>query len=308
MHVAVYLPLALPLLAAASARWAAARLEPRTATWLLTGSALVLAAASGAALAILAATLLGQMAPLAIIGHWSAAGMRRHDHTSLALAVVACLLLTAALAAAFRAAARRVRALTDAATAARCLPGRRQLTVLDDPVPDAYAMPGLPGKIVVTAGMLEALDDRERQVLLAHERAHLAGAHFAFTALAQLAAAANPLLRPLASAVRFSVERWADEHAARITGDRRLVARTIAKAALLAQGHAGTPSAALGMAAGSLRGAGPIPRRVAALLAAPPRRHPLLLVAMLTVLLLATGSALEAARDLHGLIQLAGGP
>jgi Zn-dependent protease with chaperone function len=309
VHVAVYLPLALPLLAAVSARWVAARLEPRTATWVLTGSALVLAAASGAALAILAGTVLGQVPPLAVIGHWSAAGVRRHDHTSLALAVVACLLRTAALAAAFRAAARRVRALTAAASAARCLPRRRQLTVLDDPAPDAYAMPGLPGKIVVTAGMLEALDDRERQVLLAHERAHLAGAHFAFTALAQLAAAANPLLRPLAGAVGFSVERWADERAARITGDRRLVARTIAKAALLAQGHAGgTPAAALGMAAGSLRGAGPIPRRVAALLAAPPRPHPLLLVAMLTVLLLATGSALEAARDLHGLIQLAGGP
>jgi len=268
----------------------------------------VLAAASGAALAILAATLLGQIPLLAIIGHWSAAGMRRRDPTSLALAIVACLLLTAALAAAFRTAARRMRALTDAASAARCLPRRGQLTVLDDAAPDAYAMPGLPGKIVVTAGMLEALDHHERQVLLAHERAHLAGAHCLFTALARIAAAANPLLRPLAGAVGFSVERWADEHAARVTGDRRLVARTIAKAALLANGHAGTPAAALAMAAGSLRGAGPVPRRVAALLTAPPRQHPLLLVAMLIVLLLATGSALEAARDLHGLIKLAGGP
>lgn len=306
MHIAVYLPLVLPVLAAISARWAAARLEPRTATWLLTASALVLAAASGAALMILAATLLGQIPLLAFIGDWSATVVRRDDPVSASLAIAACLLLTAALTAAVRAAARRARSLAGAASAARRLPRGRQLTVLDDPAPDAYALPGLPGKIVVTAGMLDALDDRERQVLLAHEHAHLAGAHCLFTALAQLAAATNPLLRPLASAVRFSAERWADEHAARITGDRRLVACTIAKAALLTQGH--TPAGALSIAAGSLRGTGPIPRRVAALLAAPPRQHPLLLAALLTVLLLATGSALEAARELHGLIELAGGP
>ena len=189
MHVAVYLPLVLPLLAAVSARWLAWRLEPRMATWLLTGSALVLAAASGAALTILAATALGQVPLLAGAGHWSAAVMRRDDPTSLSYALVACGLL-----------------------------------------------------------------------------------------------------------------------ARRVTSDRRLVARTVGKAALLARARPGAPSAVLSIAAGTLRGTGHVPRRVAALLAAPPRRHPLLLAAMLTVLALAAGSALEAARDLHGLIQLAGGP
>lgn len=310
MHVAVYLPLALPLLAAVSARWLSARLEPRTATWLLTGSALVLAAASGAALTLLAATVLGQIPALAAIDHWSARVMRRDDPTSVSLALIACIVLAVALAAAVRSAARRARALTGAASAARRLPRTGQLAILDDPAPDAYATPGLPGRIVVTAGMLDALDDRERQVLLAHERAHLAGAHYVFTALAQLAAAANPLLRPLAAAVRFSVERWADERAARVVGDRRLVARTIGKVALLARARPGTraPFAVLSMAAGTLRGTGPVPRRVAALLAAPPRQHPLLLAATLIVLALAAGSTLEAARDLHSLLELAGGP
>jgi Zn-dependent protease with chaperone function len=307
MHSLVYLPLALPLLAAVSARWLAGRLEPRTATWLLTGSALVLAGASGLALALLAATILGQLPLLAWIGHWSAQVMRRNDPTSVSLAVAACLLLAAALAAAVRAAVLRGRALADAASVARCLPwSGRKLCVVDDPAPDAYAMPGLPGRVVVTAGMLDALDARERQVLLAHERAHLAGAHHLFVALAQLAAAANPLLRPLADAVRFSAERWADEQAARITGDRRLVARTIGKAALLTRARLGTPPTALAIAA-SLRGTGPVPRRVAALLAGPPRQHPLLLVAVLAVLALAVGSTLDAAHDLHELIQLAGG-
>lgn len=307
MRELVYLPLLLPLLAAVSARWLAGRLDPRTATWLLTGSALVLAGASGAALALLAATLLGQVPLLAWLGHWSARVMRQDDPTSVSLAVAACLLLAAALAAAVRAAITRVRALADAASVARCLPASgRKLSVVDDPAPDAYAMPGLPGRIVVTAGMLDALDSRERQVLLAHERAHLAGAHHVFVALAQLAAAANPLLRPLADAVRFTAERWADEQAARITGDRRLVARTIGKAALLTRARTGAPSGALGMAV-SLRGTGPVPRRVAALLAAPPRQHRLLLAAIVMVLALAVGSTLEAAHDLHELIELAGG-
>lgn len=307
MHNLVYLPLALPLLAAVSARWLAWRLEPRTATWLLTGSALVLAGASGAALALLAATVLGQVPLLAWIGHWSAEVVHRDDPTSVFLAVAACLLLTAALAAAARAAVVRGRALANAASVARCLPASgRKLCVVDDPVPDAYAMPGLPGRVVVTAGMLDALDVRERQVLLVHERAHLAGAHHLFVVLSQLAAATNPLLRPLAGAVRFSAERWADEQAARITGDRRLVARTIGKAALLTRARPAAPSAALAMAT-SLRGTGPVPRRVAALLAGPPRQHPLLLTAVLIVLAVAIGSTLEAARDLHGLIQLAGG-
>lgn len=307
MHKFVYLPLVLPLLAAVSARWLAGRLEPRTATWLLTGSALVLAGASGAALTLLAATVLGQVPLVAWLGHWSAQVLNRDDPTSVSLAVAACVLLAAALVAAIRAAVVRGRALADAASVARCLPpSGRKLSVVDDPAPDAYAMPGLPGRVVVTAGMLDALDARERQVLLAHERAHLAGAHHVFVALAQLAAATNPLLRPLADAVRFSAERWADEQAARVTGDRRLVARTIGKAALLTRARARQSPAALGMAS-SLRGTGPVPRRVAALLAGPPQRHPLLLAAVVVVLALAVGSTLEAAHDLHELIQLAGG-
>lgn len=307
MHKFVYLPLVLPLLAAVSARWLAGRLEPRTATWLLTGSALVLAGASGAALTLLAATVLGQVPLVAWLGHWSAQVLNRDDPTSVSLAVAACVLLAAALVAAIRAAVVRGRALADAASVARCLPpSGRKLSVVDDPAPDAYAMPGLPGRVVVTAGMLDALDARERQVLLAHERAHLAGAHHVFVALAQLAAATNPLLRPLADAVRFSAERWADEQAARVTGDRRLVARTIGKAALLTRARARQSPAALGMAS-SLRGTGPVPRRVAALLAGPPQRHPVLLAAVVVVLALAVGSTLEAAHDLHELIQLAGG-
>jgi Zn-dependent protease with chaperone function len=46
--------------------------------------------------------------------------------------------------------------------------------------------------------LLEALDEPGRAALLAHECAHLAGRHHLFTTVAHLAAAANPVLVPLA--------------------------------------------------------------------------------------------------------------
>ncbi len=58
MHLVVYLPLFVPLLAAAAARPLAERLPPVAATWLLALSALALAAASGAVLVMLALTAL----------------------------------------------------------------------------------------------------------------------------------------------------------------------------------------------------------------------------------------------------------
>jgi Zn-dependent protease with chaperone function len=319
MRVAVYLPLVLPLLAAFSARWLAGRLAPRTATWLLTLATVGLATASGIALTALAATALGQIPLLAELGDWSVRVLRRDDPASLALALVACVLLTAALAAATRALIRRVRALVDAARTARRLPladPADLVVVLDDPLPDAYALPGVPGRIVVSTGMLDALDPSERRVLLAHERAHLACGHHLFVTLAYLAATTNPVLLPVAAAVRYATERWADEQAARTIGDRRLVARTVGRAAVLTRRHRHrAPSVALSFATGfagftsgvlgRLRGPGPVPRRVAALLAAPPQRRRVLLAVALAVLALAAVSSIEAAHDLHVLFVLA---
>jgi hypothetical protein len=52
-------------------------------------------------------------------------------------------------------------------------------------------------------------------------------------------------------------------------------------------------------------GAGPVPRRVAALLAPPPRIRPLLVVAVASVVLVSSVAALDAARDLHAVVELA---
>ncbi|GAA1283564.1 peptidase M48 [Planotetraspora silvatica] len=315
MHVAVYLPLLLSLLAAPGARILAERCEPRLATWLLTTSAVVLAAASTASLALLAATGLIRIPPLATIGHWSLQVAQRDDPAELSVAVVAGVLLAAAAFAAAHMMWRRIRSLARAALDAACVPAPDGLMILDDPAPDAFALPGLPGRVVVSTGMLRVLDESEQRILLAHERAHLDNHHYLFVALAQFGAAANPLLRPLAHAATYTVERWADERAAAITtGDRDRVARTVGKAALAVRRtpvRSPVRSPVLGMIGvtgrrSPLSGAGPVPRRVAALLAPPTGRRigpALITTAVLLAAIVSTG---EAALDLHSLLELAG--
>ncbi|GGU50629.1 M56 family metallopeptidase [Streptomyces violascens] len=311
MRFAVYLPLLFPLLAALAARPLGERLPPRLATWLLTVAAVVLAAASSLVLGMLAITGLIRFPLLAELAHgrWSAQVAQHHDPASLSVGLLAGALLTAAATAAGVALWRRVRTLVAAAAEAACLPGPDELVVVEDPAAEAYAIPGLPGRIVVSTGMLEALDANEHKILLAHERAHLAHHHYLFVAVVQLAATANPLLRPLADTVTYTVERWADESAATVIGDRRQVAHTVGKAALAAKrarAHTWIPTAALGILGRfSQAGPGPVPRRVAALLAPPLRNRPLPLAGILAVLAASTVCAAEAAHDLELLLELA---
>ncbi|MEV6945854.1 M56 family metallopeptidase [Streptomyces sp. NPDC051172] len=318
MHLLAYLPLLFPVPAALAARPLAERLEPRLATWLLACGALALSALSCAALGVLAVAGLVRLPPAALLGGWSAQAVRAGDPVSTGEAVVAGLVLAVAAAAGLRMLWCRVRALAAAALEAACLPGPERLVVLDDAAPDAYALPGLPGRIVVSTGMLDALDEPDREAMLAHERAHLACHHYAFVAAAHLAAAVNPLLRPAATAVAFTVERWADECAASACGDRRQVARAVGKAAL-ATAHApsrrripGAVMGLLGRRRDPLASAGPVPRRVAALLTesranSRPFNVPLLPLAATAAVIGASAlCAFAAAHDLHVLLELAG--
>ena len=312
MDLAVYLPLLIPALATVAARPLAARLEPRLATWLLTATAVALAVFSTAALALLAASALARAPFLAALGDYSQPALRRGDPVPALAGVAAALLLTAAAVAVAVVIRARARALAESyRRAARMTPGE-QVVVVPGHAIEAYALPGSPGRIVVSARLLAELDDRRQTALLAHEQAHLAGRHHLFTTVAHLAASANPLLLPVARAVDYTVERWADEHAAAITGDRRLVARTIGQVALLATPaprRARTAALAITGARArrpiSLAWAGPVPRRVAALLAPPPRRRLTLLAIAAILVLIAGASALEAARDLHALLEFA---
>jgi hypothetical protein len=81
---------------------------------------------------------------------------------------------------------------------------------------------------------------------------------------------------------------------------RATPARAITAGGAAALGITGRPARRM-----SLAWAGPVPRRVAALLAPAPPRRTLLLAAAAAIILLAGVSALEAARDLHALLELA---
>lgn len=186
-----------------------------------------------------------------------------------------------------------------------------ELAVLRDNRPDAYALPGRPGspgRIVVTTGMLHALDPAEREALLAHERAHLEGRHHLYLAAAELSARCHPALRALRAPMGYALERCADEAAAHAVGDRRVAARAIGRAALAAR-TAGEPPAPRPAVALSVA-AGPVPRRVAALLdrgAARPRLGRAAAATLLACLAVSGAAALDATYDLHSSIEIAQG-
>ena len=313
MRTLVYLTLAFPLLAAPLARPVALRSDPRRATWLLTGAAVGLALTSAAALGMLVVAVAVRFRPIARAAHLSVRILDRVDPTGGSVALVAAALLGLALTASLRFAVRRCRAIGQSFALARRLPGRGQVVVVDCAVAEAYAVPGKPGRIVVSSAMLNAVGFEGRAVVLAHERAHLRGHHWAFTAATNLAAVANPLLWPFVAAVEYSVERWADESAVAEVGDRALVARTVARAALAAKATgAGVRQPAVLGIAGSRpvrqmlsSSAGPVPRRVAALLS-PDHTGGRVLLGLLGLLAVGAGfCALEAARDLHTVFELA---
>ncbi|MFE2164344.1 M56 family metallopeptidase [Streptomyces sp. NPDC059447] len=188
------------------------------------------------------------------------------------------------------------------------MPEAGGLCVLDDERPDAFALPGWmrrSGRIVVTAGMLRALDPGEREALLGHERAHLAGRHHLFLSIAQLAGWCHPALAAVVPVVSFAAERAADEAAARACGDRRLAARAIGRAALASASLHGGLQVPTAAARGTT---GPVPARVKALLVqAPVRRVAPALLAMALLCTAAGASALGGAVWLHRGVELAQG-
>ncbi|WP_369182934.1 M48 family metalloprotease [Streptomyces sp. Y1] len=217
-----------------------------------------------------------------------------------------------------RASVRRARTARESVTRqlrALLRPAESPLVVLDDERADAFALPGRPqlpgrpgepGRIVVTAGMLRALDGPERAALLAHERAHLGARHHLFLALAEHAANLHPALRPLRAPLEYHLERWADEVAAARVGDRAVTARAVGRAALAASRSPWPARPRLVAAAHS----GPVPRRVAALLqprpaAAPDTRRRAAALALAACLALSAGASLEATADLHHAVEAA---
>jgi Zn-dependent protease with chaperone function len=267
------------------------QLPPAVATRVLVPASIAVAAATGAVLTISAFTLIGQIPQIADAGRWSAQVVRDTDPMPPAVAVVCGLLVLPAAGRAIVLLVRRLVAFAAVQKACRGEQDTSPLIVLDDDRPDAFATPGLRGRIVVTTGLLQLLSSQERRVVFAHERSHVAHRHAWWILAADLAAAANPLLAPTSRAVAHAVERWADEDAAMEVADRRLVARAVGRVALLR--HRFTPRHSAGPSAVG----GDVPDRVRALLEPTPERR-LRHLALLGVLLLiiAGGSALVSER------------
>ncbi|MFE0187199.1 M56 family metallopeptidase [Streptomyces sp. NPDC059008] len=311
MGVFVFLPLVLPLTALPIARLAEQHLHPRVTTRLLTLLATVLGVCSTLCLALLMVVGTAQLPGNPLPDGWSDPEVRAAVPYAEVAGAAAIPLLAGALTvcgAALRR-HRRIRARTHRAL--DVLPAGADPAVLPDDDPYAYAVPGTPGRpgrparpgrIAVSRGMLRSLDGDERRALFAHERAHLRCHHHRYLLAVRLAGCVNPLLLPLRSAVAFATERWADEEAARVVGDRRLTARAVGRAALISR-----PGPAPELAHFAAPAPGPVPRRVAALLGpVPPTRHwpPALTPAGLAALMAAAGTAASALSALNAAVAL----
>jgi Zn-dependent protease with chaperone function len=231
MVVSVCLPLLCAGLFAVSAPSLSHKLPPAAATWLLSIGSLLAAVGSTVALTVVGLTFVAQNRQLAQSGHWSEQTLRHAGTiwTPVAvLAVVAVMVLAARTA---LAGWRRVAALRQAHQLAAALPAAGgELVVLDLSDRQALAVPGRPGRIVLSTGLLRALDAGQRRAVLAHERSHLRHHHHLHQSITRISAAANPLLHRLPAAVGLACERWADEDAAQ-TCRRNTVADALTRAA-----------------------------------------------------------------------------
>lgn len=263
----VVLTLALPWAAVPAGRRLAALLPPREACAALTGTAVLLAGGTVAALVgLFHVPFLASLEQIPL----SRAAAEWPATVPLAAVAGAVLAFQAVLLVSRWYERRSLLARAWASTGDAVRDG--DLLVVPDSDPQAFALPGWRergDRVVVTTGMLRILGPAEREVLLGHERAHLTGRHHLWSVTAHLAAAVHPALRPLRPALDFHLERWADESAASSVGDRRLAATAIARAAL---------AAASAERAGTGRGpllsvsTGPVPQRVEALLRPAPAR------------------------------------
>lgn len=238
MRISVYLPWLAAAVLAAATPLVSRRLQPRLAAVSLAGAAAVIAAASTWALVLLAAALLELAPPV-------------QERTSARpVPLLVGLAAVAALVALTRRARRvhEVRRQTTAALHAVCrlCPGDGELAVTGDGSVYAYAVPGRPGRVLVSSGLLQTASGSQRRVVLAHERAHLRQGHHLLRAAADLAAAVNPLLSRTRDAVGYLVERAADEDAAAAVGSRDEAAFALAEVALTGHPTSETSGALMG--------------------------------------------------------------
>ncbi|WP_155370933.1 M56 family metallopeptidase [Catellatospora vulcania] len=227
MKVWVYLPLLLSALLPYVARFMAGRVAPSAAARTVTAAAAAAASGFVCCLSLLALTLFDDLPPLWEFDDRPELGLPKPVPGLVAM--IAALVLGTGVVRLVRDIRIRRRVLRELRDVGSPHAG---MVVADWAEPFAVAVPGRPGHILVTSGMLRVLSPGEQRVLFAHENAHLRRRHHRWVAVASWSAALNPLLAPMAVLVGHLVERWADEDAAAMVGDRQLVAQAVAKASL----------------------------------------------------------------------------
>jgi Zn-dependent protease with chaperone function len=282
----------------------AALMRPATAVRVLVLAALTAALTTGFALSVLALVALARAGEVAEIGHWSPAALPAPGPLPWVAGVPVALAVGLLLAGAAVHTVRVGHQMWLAETWCRSLgPDDGTPVVIDDAEPQAFAVAGLRGRIVVSTAMVAALTAEQRAALVAHERSHLRHRHHVWIQLAEVSAVANPLLRKVPGAVRSAAERWADEDAAAAVGSRRVTAQAIGHAALARAGR--SPSPALAATGGD------VPQRVRALLDVPRHRWSRPAAAALTVVAVSaavlSGATAHATERLFETAQTAGG-
>ena len=139
--------------------------------------------------------------------------------------------------------------------------------VLDHPVPVAYCLPGLRSRLVLSAGVLDALEPAAVAAVLAHERAHLRERHDLVVLPFVAWGATAPFVRGMVCAqlaVAALVEMRADDVATRVhhahpahRGAAQHGRRGAGRRADLVQRRAGAPAGPDPRPAGAAAGRGP---------------------------------------------------
>lgn len=216
------------------------RLPPRLASNLIAAVMVILAAAAVPTVVLISLTYLAHVPLFGTTLQWCSHALGHHGDVSVLLGVSCTALLVVGT----------VRSVKVVSTYRRMSCSRpAPVAVADDDAPYAITLPGPGRRIVVSAGLIQALDPREAEVVIAHEQAHAALRHDRYLLLGALVTAFLPFLAWLSSRLNFSLERWADETAADRCGDRRLVAATLGKVAMIER-TGGRPRVGLAGAAG----------------------------------------------------------
>lgn len=277
-------PAILAVLAATTGGWLRRRVHPNVAVVLLTALAVLGAFAVFWALTLVViGGAIGVPALMEELG-WCRRVLAASHRAPAVVAVVAGALLVTGIIRAVRFDLRWRRTLR------RCDGGDGEVQIVPTAELIAFAVPGRPGTVVVSEGLIAVLAADERAAVVAHERTHLSQHHSRYLRIAGAAAAAVPVLVPLTKRLRFATERAADEAAASAVGDRRIVARALLRAAL-----ATPPPGALGIGGDDVR------ERVEELVH-PPMAGGLPAAAALCAVILASATVMASSVQLHHLI------